>query len=777
MKKTRFYPLLILTSISLGSCVQKETSPKLPEACYDLLLKAPITRWDEAIPLGNGLMGGLLWGENNIIRLSLDRGDLWDERTHGNERWWKEHTFSKGAELVTQKEFTMLNNWWDDPYNGVTPTKLPAGRIEIKLPESEIARDFQLHLANAEGIVRFNSELVIKVMYSATEPVALLLVKGVMPDSVRLLSTMDVYRKSIAKNVSFDRNAKTMYKLGYPEAEKGVSGSAQWYIQEAAAGLKYCVYTQSKQIDNETLFAITITSTDDASDILSLARQRCIAALQKGYDSIMKAHSIWWQNFWQKSSVDVPDTAIQKQYNLVQYFYGAASRSDAPPMPLQGVWTSDNGILPPWKGDYHNDLNTQMTYIAYQTAGRFDEGASYLNFLWNRRKVFQDFARDFYGTGGLACPGVMSYSGQPLGGWGQYAMSPSNSAWSAHLFYLHWLYTADEVFLKEKAYPWCSGVGECMLGLLKPDENGILKLPLSSSPEIFDNSPESWLQPNSNYDLMCLKMLFLSLSEMATACNLDTDTKKWSEAALALGGFHKKADGTLLIDAITDLSESHRHLSNLIGLYPFNLITREGGVEDSRMIDSSLKLWDTLGTRGWCGYSFSWMSCLQARVANSEAALKNLEIFVKAFILRNGFHANGDQTKSGYSSFTYRPFTLEGNFLASQAVHEMLLQSWSATPGKINTGVIRIFPATPEKWADASFRNLRAEGGHTVSATRKNNKTVWFSIVAGNTGIVRIKNNFNGREPKWTLPNVKKNGDIYEVNLSKGQKLEAVFDK
>jgi hypothetical protein len=153
------------------------------------------------------------------------------------------------------------------------------------------------------------------------------------------------------------------------------------------------------------------------------------------------------------------------------------------------------------------------------------------------------FARDFYGTGGLACPGVMSYSGQPLGGWGQYAMSPSNSAWSAHLFYLHWLYTADEVYLKEKAYPWCSGVGECMLGLLKPDENGILKLPLSSSPEIFDDSPESWLQPNSNYDLMCLKMLFLSLSEMATASNLDADTKNWSKAALALGGFHKKTDG------------------------------------------------------------------------------------------------------------------------------------------------------------------------------------------------------------------------------------------
>ena len=75
------------------------------------------------------------------------------------------------------------------------------------------------------------------------------------------------------------------------------------------------------------------------------------------------------------------------------------------------------------------------------------------------------------------------------------------------------------------------------------------------------------------------------------------------------------------------------------------------------------------------------MACLRARVGDAEAALRNLDIYVRAFTLRNGFHANGDQTGSGFSGFTYRPFTLEGNFLAMQAVHEMLLQSWSADAG------------------------------------------------------------------------------------------------
>jgi alpha-L-fucosidase 2 len=775
MFKTKYLLFFLFLINSFGAVAQKGKMPELPKPCYNLVLQAPINTWDEAIPLGNGLMGGLLWGEKNIIRLSLDRGDLWDERTSGGKEWWKEHTYQKAADLIAQKQYDLVNNWWDSPYNGVTPTKLPAGRIEIKLPVSEIVKNFELNLANAEGIARFNSNAVVQVIYSATQPVILLSIKGTVPDSINLLSTMDVYRRKNMGEKGLSSGG-SINNLGYPEAEKGKSGTAQWYIQQAAGGLKYCVYLQSKQINNETLLAITITSTNDTSDFLSLASQRCITALQKGYDDIEKTHVRWWKKFWEQSSVSVPDTAIQKQYNLVQYFYGAASRSDTPPMPLQGVWTADDGSLPPWKGDYHNDLNTQMTYIAYQEAGRFDEGASYLNFLWDRRKVFQAFAKDFYGTGGLACPGVMSYSGQPLGGWGQYSMSPTMSAWSAHLFYLHWLYTADEKFLKEKAYPWCSGVGECMLGLLKPNEKGILKLPLSSSPEFFDNSPKAWLKPNSNYDLMCLKMLFLSLKEMAKACNKNAEAKKWSEAVSALGDFHTKTDGTLLLDAATDLSSSHRHLSNIIGLYPFNLVTAEGGEKDAQIIRSSLKKWNGLGTSQWCGYTFAWMSCLQARIGNAGAAIKDLDIFVKAFVLRNGFHVNGDQTKSGYSNFTYRPFTLEGNFLASQAVQEMLLQSWSPTPGKVNTGIIRIFPASPKKWANASFRNLRAEGGYKVSATRKNNKTIWFSITAGKTGIVRIKDNFNGQKPRWNLPNVQKQGNVYQVNLAKGQVLEGIFN-
>lgn len=728
-----------------------------PPAEQNLRLSAPIRTWDEALPLGNGLLGGLLWGEGSTLRLSLDRGDLWDERPHAEPGWWKQRNWKVGGD-------------WDGPYGGVTPTKLPAGRLEVVLPETAQLKLFELDLATAQGRAALADGSRVTAFFSAAAPVALLRVEGAPPRELRLLTAG-------SGSGGTGPDAGAVAALGYPKAQRGREGDVQWFLQEAAEGLSYCVCVGSAPAGKATLLAVTVTSTRDGADPVTLARQRVTAALDAGYDRQLKPHAAWWRAFWEMSSVSVPEPEIQRYYVLCEYFYGAASRRGAPPMPLQGVWTADAGSLPPWKGDYHNDLNTQMTYIGYHGAGHFDEGACYLDFLWDLSPTFRAFARDFYGTDGLACPGVMSLAGQPLGGWGHYSLSPTMSAWSAHLFYLHWRYTLDDAFLRERAYPWCAAVGTCMLGLLKPDAAGILKLPRSSSPEIFDNSARAWLQPNSNYDLMCLKMLFLALQEMADAAGKPADAARWAAAAAGLGDFHADETGLLLVDAKTPLPYSHRHLSNIIGLYPFNLITCEGGAQDARRLAASLAQWDKLGTSQWCGYSWSWMSCLRARVGDAEAAVRNLDVFVKAFILRNGFHVNGDQTKTGFSSMQYRPFTLEGNFLAAQAVHEMLLQSWSPTPGRRDTEVIRLFPAAPWRWHAAAFTDLRAEGGHRVSARRENNATTWFRVVAGRDGVVRIRDNFGGRTPRWDRRGVTRDGDNFSATLKQGQALEARLEK
>jgi alpha-L-fucosidase 2 len=708
------------------------------------VLTAPIEHWDEAVPLGNGLTGGLLWGGGNQINLSLDRGDLWDLRTPDvfrREDW----TYATLRQLQAAGDQAKLTELFDTPYEVIPyPTKIPAGRLELTLADSQRAQAFTLDLASAEGWVELGGPRV-ECFYSAVSPVALLRIPG-RPAALKLVAPA------------------ALSKLGYAAAVEGHDGTVQWFVQEAAQGLRYAVVVGSREHAGATELAVAITSTNDGPDPLAIGRARAMQALEAGYEQLRGPHRAWWQRFWSTSGVHVPDEALQNHYDLVKYFHGAASRADAPPMPLQGVWTADDGNLPPWKGDFHNDLNTQMTYLAYHTAGLVDAGESFLNLNWTLRPAYRQFARRFYGLPGMVVPGVMALDGQPLGGWEQYSLSPTMGAWVAQSFYLHWRYTMDQTFLKERAYPWCAEIGSALRALLQPDEQEQLKLPLSSSPEFFDNSMRAWLPPNSNFDLALLRWLFRALSEMAEAVGLRDAAFDWEQALLQLDDLDVDAQtNALTVARGIPYSESHRHFSHVLAIHPLGILDIETGQRERATIRASVDQILEKGTSQWCGYSFSWMACLLARCGRAEDARQYLETYERAFTLRNGFHANGDQTHSGLSQFTYRPFTLEGNFLAMEAVHEMLLQSWG--------GLVRVFPAVSEKWADVAFEDLRAQGAFRISAQRKAGRTEFVSITADCDGPLRLRDPFDGQRATWNRDDLRRAGTKLEVQMKKGDVL------
>ena len=143
---------------------------------------------------------------------------------------------------------------------------------------------------------------------------------------------------------------------------------------------------------------------------------------------------------------------------------------------------------------------------------------------------------------------------------------------------------------------------------------------------------------------------------------------------------------------------------------------------------------EELGTDLWTGYSFAWLASHAARAKDGERAQKALNIFARAFCSQNSFHLNGDQTKSGYSKFTYRPFTLEGNMAAASGLQEMLLQSYG--------GIIRIFPDIPKSWKNAGFYQLRAEGAFLVSAYKKAGDLIKVEIFSERGGELAIENPF-----------------------------------
>lgn len=734
-------------------------SPVLADSSspYELRLEAPITTWDEAIPLGNGMLGGLLWGKDNTINLSLDRGDLWDE-TLAPEILEGNWNFANMKKLIEE-------NWgeyarrYDNIYNHTAPTKLPGGRLVLTLGEDKKAKDFRLDMKKALGIVNFSDGSKLECFFYAKERVALIRVdeanvssKFIRPDGI-------------------DR-------LNYKPAEFGTKDGMSWMVQEASEGLVYATLTVSKRIGNQTLIAVAITTNqEDAneSDPLVLAKARVSKALNTGFDRMLDFHKRWWKDFWSISEVNVPDERIQRHYNLVKYFYGAASRPDAPSMPLQAVWTQDSGGLPPWKGDFHHDLNTQMTYLAYHKAGLTDSGMSFINHMWDLLPEYRKFARDFFGVDGAAIPAVMTLNGKPLGGWPQYSLSQSFAIWVGQSFYLHWKHTMDQQFLSEKAYPWMDEMVSAIVDTMD-ERDGKLYLKVSSSSEIYNNSKRAFLKPNSNQDLAMLHWAFEAMAEMAGALGKTDDVGKWNALRGKLNDLHVDEDDVLMFSSNEPFNQSHRHHAHAMAIHPFGTLNIDGSDTDRQIIDATVKKMDELGTRAWTGYSFSWFSSLLARAGQPELALQYLVYYERAFILRNGFHVNGDQIGTGLSGFSYRPFTLEGNFLAMEAVHDMILQSWPVSIAKDPTPVIRIFPAMPWKWHDASFRDIRGEGGFVVSATRENNATTSFKIKATVDGELRLRDNFGGAKPVFSS-RVKKTGRDFVLKMRAGQTLTGRLTK
>ncbi|GGA55756.1 hypothetical protein GCM10011507_03810 [Edaphobacter acidisoli] len=711
-----------------------------------LNLPAPVSTWEKGIPLGNGITGGLLWGDGGTVNLSLDRGDLWDLRVpavYQRPDW----TYATLERLVRAGDEKQIHAMFDNPYDELAyPTKLNAGRLVLTFPQGEKASRFTLDAHRAEGGVVL-SEGKVSAIFAATQPVALLRISGPAPE----ISLMDP--------------SGVVEKLGYAPAAHGQSSErgihTRWLVQHAALGLDYAVVVASRTEHGTTEIAVAIVSNREGRDPVALGKRRVAKALSRGYDAVLAEHMAWWKNFWSTSQVRVPQEDVQQQYVLDKYFYGSASRADAPPMPLQGVWTADDGGLPPWKGDYHNDLNTQMMYIAAPEAGLYPEGESFLNFNWRLLPVYRNFARSFYGVPGAIVPGVEAINGKPLGGWAQYSLSPTMGAWVAQSFYLHWRYTMDPVFLRTRAYPFASEIGTALLALMKPGPDGKLALPLSSSPEMFDNSLKAWLPHTSNFDLALERWLYGALAEMADAQGDTASAAHWRGVLDRLGQLDVM-NGALTIAPGIPLPFSHRHLSNLMSIYPLGLVDVDSE-QGHALAMNSIDDFASKGHSAWLGYTYGWLACMMARTGNGDGALRYLDDYLRGFIFENGFHVNGDQSRLGLSESHYHPFTLEGNFLAMQAVQEMLLQSWG--------GEVRIFPAAPSQWQSASFEGLRAEGGYVVSAERRDGHTTSVSITASVDGILRLRDPFAGSgNVQWNRP-VQLSGEILTVHMTKGQTL------
>ncbi|QJD87118.1 glycosyl hydrolase family 95 catalytic domain-containing protein [Cohnella herbarum] len=744
---------------------------KMPTEQHNLSFHEPIDRWDEALPLGNGLTGCLVWGNGDPIRLSLDRADLWDTRL-APEVLARDFTYSKLIELIREKNDSEINRRFSDFFDNPSPTKLPAGRIELSCGSAAERMKSSLNLKDAIAHAEWMADgetYQLETFLHAENGLGYIRLTGSRAIRVNLqLISPDYSGEFQARADQNSHSNLQLALLGYPKADYGSEGDTVWFRQKTNHRLEYAIVVAKKQIsEREIEWVYTIAANLEDQDWFEQARRKVKEAINTSFTEAFLTHASWWESYWRKSEMTLSEFEFEKQWYRTNYLFGACSRKGAPPMPLQGVWTADEGLLPPWKGDYHHDLNTELSYWHYLKANHLEEGESFLDFLWGLRPAAREFAKSYFDSPGINLPAVMTIDGKPLGGWPMYSLSPTNQIWLCQAFDHYWLYTGNRDFLENKAYVFLQETADCLLALLLPGEDGKLRLPVSSSPEIHDNRLSSWLTPNSNYDLSLLRYLFTRLEQMAELLDKGTERKKWASVLEQLDELAINETGLMLCPD-ESLMESHRHHSHAMAIYPLKSFIYERSDAEKRIIDDTISHLEKLGKAYWVGYSFAWMAALYTRQGNGVAARYHLQQFWEHTCSSNGFHLNGDYRKTGLTQFHYRPFTLEGNMAAADALQEMLLQT--------NLGVIRLFPAIPRSWQmnGAEFQRFRGEMGVLVSAKIFAGKLEYAELHAEIAGAFQLENLFGSEKLTLDTDGIRTDilcpaGSVITIALEKDQ--------
>ncbi len=755
------FALLAFVLISNAVCSQK--LPELIASPHDLHFNNLANTWDEAIPLGNGMVGALVWKKEEKLRLSLDRADIWDLRPMENLKTpqWK---YSWVYEQWKKDTYTNVQKRFDEPYDKIpAPSKIPGAALEFDIAGLGEIASVHLYINQAICEVKWKNGVRLLTFVHATDPIGWYHFEGLAkPLSYEIIPP--AYNIPGTNKEESPVKGQDLRRLEYPQGTVTKNKNSATYTQEGWGGFKYEAHTSHKTLPNAMTGSWSLSSEFPSWEKSPSATTIIKKQMQEGMTKAFDTHATWWRDFWSQSAISIPDATIEKQWHLEQYKFGSVARSSGPPISLQAVWTADNGKLPPWKGDFHHDLNTQLSYWPAYSANHLNEEIGFVNWLWKYRNTFKKYTDEYYEAEGLNVPGVTTLTGEPMGGWIQYSFGPSVSAWLGHHFYLHWKYSMDSTFLAERAYPWIKDVATYLNAITQKDANGKRKLPISSSPEIHDNSKQAWFPNTTNFDLGLIKWTYEKAAELADELGKKEEANTWKKIASEWPQLASSEQTGLMIAPGAPYAQSHRHFSHQIAYHPLGIVDFSRGEQDQKIIKNTISTLDSIGSSLYVGYSFSWLANLKARAFDGEGAAKALKIFATSFCLPNSFHVNGDQSDNNYSRYKYRPFTLEGNFAFAAGLQEMLIQS--------HTGILHIFPAVPKSWSTPSFDQLRAQGAFLVSASMKNGATEKVSITSLKGSVLKLKNPFNTSNFQCNMPYELSVDNIITINTKMNDQIE-----
>jgi alpha-L-fucosidase 2 len=792
--KYYFTSIAIAALLIISSCTTE--TPKFSEKLW---YETPAKDWFEALPLGNGRLGAMVFGGVNEEHLQLNEESLWagapEDPFPENVR---EH-YARFQELNLEGKYEEAYNYALENL-AVRPSSIrsyePLGDLFLKFEHRDV-ENYKRSLDLSNGITttaysingkRFKRESFISTTYDAIFYRFESLDEAVANCSIHFERFKDIQQsiqgnKIVVKGQIFDD------PNGYDDNPDG-SGQGGYHMKFStlvgvntdSGELKEkdgsLVVNQSKAftviVSAATDYNLQKLNFDRSIDAHKKAESILNNALEASYDAVKKEHIQMHSAIYNRVALDisgiVKDTIPTNQRMKAQkeggedpylaqllFQYGryllmnSSGGKAVLPANLQGIWSQDKWA--PWEADYHLNINLQMNYWPADVANLSETFDPLSNYMEQLAKSGAKTAKNFLDSDGwmahhVANPfGRTTPSGSNLHSQVVNGYSfPLAGTWMSLSLWRHYTFTNDTEYLRIKAYPILKGAARFVLDFLQEDTNGMLVTAPSYSPE------NTYIDPITNQkllntvaatiDIQIIRDLFSACLQSEKILEKKELTAEIKKALSKLPTTKIGKDGTVQewLEDYEDGEPGHRHVSHLFGLYPSNQITQN----TPELFEAAKK---TLEKRlasggGQTGWSRAWMVNFNARLFDGDASNHHINNLLRKQIKNNLF----DLISSGS-----KVFQIDGNLGVTAGIAEMLIQS-------NEQGIINLLPALPSQWKTGSVKGLKARGGFEVNIAWKEGYLVNAQLFGKPGSLGQFK--YKGEIKSFEIPE----SGVYEIN-------------
>ncbi|HGE70026.1 TPA: hypothetical protein ENX78_04265 [Candidatus Poribacteria bacterium] len=683
----------------------------------------PLTRTHCGILQGNGTFGAMIWGDEKL-HITMNRADFWDHR--GGMPFTEDMTYENIRECLEANDEQRLRKLFEGkpPEQGQPrrPSILPFGRLEIDFGEGSKILSGVLDLQSGEVNLKIekNGEKysVLCVLLMDKPCLYISIEDGLSIQSINRVPSWE-YVGEYLKSISFE--PPVMFE------NDDLSGWTQMRPADPHICLGY------RYDNNELIMALVYGN--DVDEAKNNAKDIVDKVTKAGFKKIRKKNMNWWKSYWESvPSVKLPSDNLEFIYYYGMYKFAGLTNPDGVAATLQGPWVEEYQ-MPPWSSDYHFNINVQECYWPTYAGNRLDHIKPLFNMIKSWEDKLRHNAKMFLGIDdGLMLPHAVDDRCVCMGGFWTGSIDHGSTSWVAQLMWLYYKYSMDDEFLRDVAYPFMKGAMRVYEEMLE-DKDSELSLPVSVSPEYGGSSMNAWGK-NASFQLSLIHFLCRALCEASEILEINEGIEKWEDIDHRLPDFSTINNRIALWEG-QDLAVSHRHHSHLAGIYPFDTLEYEKGGKHYQTVQNTIAHWIHKGMGEWSGWCMPWASIIHSRLGNGEAAEAILELW-KRFFTNEGNGTLHDVRYPGISIMGMgrtggEIMQIEAGMAAITAVQEMLLHTAK--------GIMKVFPAIPDHWRNASFYGMRAEGAFLVSAKYKDGQITKVEVFSEKGSVLRLYNN------------------------------------